>query len=286
MRPYRTALFENSRWAEFVPRPDDVFVCSPPKCGTTWTQTIIANLFWPDGDLPGPVMQISPWIEALFLPADAVHAMLRAQDFRRVMKSHTPADGIPWFPDAKYVFVARDGRDAFMSLANHMDRMKFTEMLNQQARSDGIAPMPVPDGDLHGYFARWLQTDGVFFETVASYWAMRSDPRLLLVHFNDLKRDLEGEMRRIARHLKIEIPDRSWPALVERCTFESMRENEAMVGDLSFAFEGGTKGFLFKGTNGRWRELLTADELAAYQRRVDAALPAEAATWLERGRLG
>ena len=60
MRPYRTALFDNSRWAEFVPRPDDVFVCSPAKCGTTWTQTIIANLFWPDGNLPGPVMQISP----------------------------------------------------------------------------------------------------------------------------------------------------------------------------------------------------------------------------------
>ena len=142
MRPYRTALFDNSRWAGFEPRPGDVFVCTPPKCGTTWTQTIIANLFWPDGNLPGPVMQISPWIEALFLPADAVHAMLRAQDFRRVMKSHTPADGIPWFPDAKYVFVARDGRDAFMSLANHMDRMKCTEMLNEQARSDGIEPMP------------------------------------------------------------------------------------------------------------------------------------------------
>ena len=49
-------------------------------------------------------------------------------------------------------------------------------------------------------------------------------------------------------------------------------------------FEGGAQNFLFKGTNGRWRDVLTADELAAYAKRVAEFLPSDAAAWLERGR--
>ncbi len=49
-------------------------------------------------------------------------------------------------------------------------------------------------------------------------------------------------------------------------------------------FKGALQTFVFKGMNGRWRDVLTADELAAYDRRV-AALPPECAAWLEHGRL-
>ncbi|TMA51013.1 MAG: sulfotransferase domain-containing protein [Deltaproteobacteria bacterium] len=45
--------FDNRRWAGFEPRPGDIFVCTPPKCGTTWTQAIVASLLWPDGKAPG-----------------------------------------------------------------------------------------------------------------------------------------------------------------------------------------------------------------------------------------
>ena len=49
-------------------------------------------------------------------------------------------------------------------------------------------------------------------------------------------------------------------------------------------FEGGAQSFLFKGTNGRWRDVLRADELAAYACRTAELLPADAAIWLEGGR--
>ena len=41
---------------------------------------------------------------------------------------------------------------------------------------------------------------------------------------------------------------------------------------------------MFKGTNGRWRDVLTREELAQYQTSTGECLPAEAAEWLERGR--
>jgi len=284
LKRYNTAIFDNARWEGFAPREDDIFVCTPPKCGTTWTQTIVVNLLFPDGNAPGPVMQLSPWIEAKWTSAEQMHAMLSAQKHRRVIKTHTPADGIPWFDDARYLFVCRDGRDAFMSFANHVARMKITGMVNEQALRDGIPPMPDFDGDIHKFFDDWLSGTDRFFEIVASYWEKKSRPNLLFVHFNDLKHDLGAEMRRIADFLDIEIPADTWPRVIERCTFEHMRNDEGMVGDMSQVFEGGTKGFLFKGTNGRWRDVLTPDELLRYEQRLGSAMPLEAAVWVANGR--
>jgi aryl sulfotransferase len=283
MREYRNAVMDNARWTGFAPRPGDIFVCTPSKCGTTWMQTIVANLLWPDGHFPGSIVNgICPWIEAKFMPAEAMHAMLAAQTHRRAMKSHTPADGIPWFDDAKYITVARDGRDAFMSWCNHVARMKMTALLNEQADKDGVARIRTFDGDYAAYFRQWLEENN-FFEVVASYWARRGQPNLLFVHYNDLKRDLAGEMRRVADFLGIELAAADWPAVVERWTFERMRQADTQIGQFDFAFEGGIEGFLFKGTNGRWRDVLGNAELAAYEKKLADTLPPDAVRWVEHG---
>jgi len=285
LRPYRNAVFDNRRWTEFRPRPGDIVICTPPKCGTTWTQAIVASLLWPDGKLPGRIMDIAPWIEFELFPIDRVLAMLEAQPHRRFMKSHTPADGIPFFEDTQYVVVARDGRDAFMSLCNHLDRFKdaVRDGLNERALADGVPPMPGWDGDVHRFFRTWL-AEGQHFQHVASFWERRHDPRVLLVHFNDLLTDLSGEMHRIADFLKIEVSPSDWEAVVARCTFDSMRARSDELGPLDKVFDGGARSFLFKGTNGRWREVLIPAELAAYDRRVSDFLSSEATLWQARGR--
>ncbi|MGD8832453.1 MAG: sulfotransferase domain-containing protein [Pseudomonadales bacterium] len=283
MKSYKTAVFDNDRWNGFEARSDDIFVCTPPKCGTTWTQTIVVSLLFPDGP-PGPVMELSPWMEARFNgPIENVHARLASQTHRRVIKSHTAADGIPWFDDCRYLFVCRDGRDVFMSMANHIERMKHLDAMNEEALKDGVPPLPGFDGDLHSFFDQWLERDDAYFPIVASYWAKKDLPNLMLVHYNDLKKDLDGEMKRIARFLDIEVPEEKWAAVADRCTFERMREDESIVGDMSGGFEGGTKGFIFKGTNGRWRSELTAEELARYDRRLRDSLPADAVAWTTHG---
>jgi aryl sulfotransferase len=284
LRRYRTAVFDSLRWQDFVHRPGDIFVCTPPKCGTTWTQTIVASLLWPDGDVPGPVTVVSPWIEAEFNPIDKILARLEAQTHRRFVKTHTPADGIPIWDDARYIFVARDGRDAFMSFCHHREvfREDLRNSLNRRALEDGVPPMPKWDGDVHGFFASWLN-DNWMMGHVATFWALRDRPNVLLVHYNDLKRDLSAEMQRIAGFLGISIPEAKWPAVVERCTFEAMKARGPEIGSFE-PFEGGSQSFLFKGTNGRWRDVLTPQELETYRKRVAEFLPDEAARWLESGR--
>jgi aryl sulfotransferase len=62
-----------------------------------------------------------------------------------------------------------------------------------------------------------------------------------------------------------------------------MRGSAAELGDFDSGFEGGAEGFLFKGTNGRWRDVLGDDELELYRRTVATRLPADAASWIETG---
>jgi len=230
-------------------------------------------------------MTISPWIEFEVIPIEVVLATIGSQTHRRFMKTHTPASGIPFFDDAKYLVVGRGGCDAFMSICNHFEKFRddVREQLNVRVAADGVPLMPGWDGDVHGAFRSWLE-QGFHFEHLGSFWERRRDPRLLFVHYNDLKGDLAGEMRRIASFLEIALPEAKWPAVVERCTFGAMRARSAEIGEFEIAFQGGAKSFLFKGTNGRWRDVLTPDELAAYAQRVAELLPPDAAAWVERGR--
>jgi aryl sulfotransferase len=105
------------------------------------------------------------------------------------------------------------------------------------------------------------------------------------VHYNDLLADLEGEMRSIAAWLGIEVPEARWPHVVDACRFETVkRDPEKVVGDMSWSFQGGAQTFVHKGTNGRWRDALTAADLALYEEAVKRMLAPDCARWLERGK--
>jgi aryl sulfotransferase len=285
LRDYRHIIFDIRRWRGYQHRPGDIIVATPPKCGTTWMQTIVASLLFPDGNFPAPVMQLAPWIDARFLgPIDDVLAGLEAQTHRRAMKTHTPADGVPWFPTASYIVVGRDGRDAFMSFVNHMANIRpdVVGALVMSAIEEGIElpeEMPPPPEDVHAFYDWWLR-EGPLFEFFATWWQRRDEPNVLFAHYDDMKADLDGEMRRVAAFLDIPIDESTWPAQVERCTFESMKAQADRIGPFEEHFVGGADAFLYKGSNGRWRNVLTSEELAAFDARAAETLPADARAWL------
>lgn len=281
---YRNFIWDTRRWADFEHRPGDIYVCTPPKCGTTWTQTIVTMLLFPDGKLPRPVLALAPWVEARFYPHREMLAGLAAQTHRRSLKSHTPADGIPWHGDGRYIVVGRDGRDAFMSFVNHVASMRQDKVMEliESAATAGI-PMddPPPPEDIHEFFAQWIDK-GELFHFITSYWERRDEPNLLFVHYNELKEDLEKQVRRIAAFLDIAIDEAQLPGILERCSFQWMRDHGDVIGPFGDLFEGGAKSFFFKGSNGRWRDILTEDELALYEKRSRELLAPEAKVWLDR----
>jgi hypothetical protein len=57
----------------------------------------------------------------------------------------------------------------------------------------------------------------------------------------------------------------------------------ALGDEMGIIFEGGAERFLYKGTNDRWRDVLTNDDLALYEAAAARTLTPELKLWLERG---
>ena len=86
---YLGPITDTSRWNNFRYRPDDFFICTPPKCGTTWTQAISAMLVFGAHDHGHQSSVLSPWIDASFAPVDEYLAQIELQSNRRFIKTHT-----------------------------------------------------------------------------------------------------------------------------------------------------------------------------------------------------
>jgi aryl sulfotransferase len=160
-RQYRTWILDSRRWAQYLPRSDDVVIATYPKCGTTWMQRIVGLLIFQTPE-PAPIMQISAWIDRRFpQPIEAVIELIEAQKHRRFLKSHLPLDGLPFYDDLKYIHVARDGRDACISFHN-LGR-SFTDEMMQRLSKEGMddetigRPYPNIPADIRQYFHQWLR---------------------------------------------------------------------------------------------------------------------------------
>ena len=278
---------DSTLWNDFAFRDDDIIIGTYAKAGTTWTQQIVGQLIF-QGDPNIAVSELSPWWDMRILPPEAREAVL-TQTHRRMIKTHLPADALVMNPRAKYLYVARDGRDVIWSLHNHhSNHTDFAfEMLNNFPGRVG-PPLPKADPDIRRYFMTWLENDGEpywsFWENTATWWALKDLPNVRLVHFANLKADLAGEMREIAEFLEIDVPEAKWPQVVEHCTFDWMKANADRTAPGGGMFwEGGGDTFIHKGTNGRWKDVLTPAESLAYERMAVERLGPECAHWLATG---
>ena len=102
---YKGFLTDTDRWEFYIPRVDDVFVCTLGKHGTTWMQAICALLIFQKPELGFNPAERSPWFDVTFEPIEETVGALEAQTKRRVIKTHTPLDGIPYLDSCTYIFL-------------------------------------------------------------------------------------------------------------------------------------------------------------------------------------
>jgi len=281
--------FDSTVWNDFKFRDDDIVIATYAKSGTTWTQQIVGQLL-SGGAEDLNVADRSPWLDLRVPPKDIKLPMVEAQTGRRFVKTHLPVDALVFSPKAKYIYIGRDGRDALWSLYHHHAKANdaWYGALNDTPGLVG-EPMERLNLDVVPYFRRWLERDGYpfwpFWENIRSWWAIRELPNVLFVHFNALKADMPGGIRRIARFLEIPIDESRWDAIVEHCSFDYMKAHAALSAPLGGAlWEGGGESFINKGTNGRWRDLLTQADIAAYEARALRELGPDCAHWLATGK--
>ncbi|CAG2175816.1 unnamed protein product [Oppiella nova] len=168
----------------YKPMDNDVFIVSYPKCGTTWTQQIL-YLLLNDGVPPNKTILFSKSIPFLELCAPEAPRD-RDRHLIRGFKTHLPSHLAPYDKCAKYIYCD------FPLLPCH---------------------------DFNGFFKLFMsgQTGyGDYFDHLMGWYERhRHSDNVLIVHFEDLKADLEAEVKRIARF----ISDDSYERLVSHKTF-------------------------------------------------------------------
>jgi len=289
-RDIKNVLVDSTRWNYVAFRDGDIVVATYGKTGTTWTQQIVGLLVHQGQD--SPLFDGSPWVDFRVVPLEILLEGLAAQKHRRFMKTHLPLDALVFSTKAKYLYVVRDGRDVAWSMFNH--HAGFTEQMyptmNNIFGREGD-PLVPPTNDVRQYFLEWLAGGGLplgvsFWDHVQGWFDARHQPNVLLLHFNDLKADLPGQIRRVAAFLEIPIDEAMMPKMIEHCSIEHMRATAAQHSPvIDMVFQQGGATFFNKGTNGRWKDVLTAADLEKYDRLVRENLTPDCARWMATGEL-
>jgi aryl sulfotransferase len=297
-RTYENHHLDSPRWDEFETRADDIVITTAYKSGTTWMQTIVANLIFHDSEIPGPIMDISPWVDLRIRSFEEVKDTLEAQAHRRFLKTHLALDGVPCKDDLSYIYVGRDLRDVFMSMWNHYSghSATFYNAINNPETLVGQAFPHCPEdikefwNDWHGKSSFDWESDGYPYWSAThhaqTWWQHRHLPNILFIHYSDLLSQPADEIQRIADFLEIGLPKGGLDRIVDAVSFKTMKENASdIVGGAEVFWEGGAKHFLNKGSNGRWREVLDENDIAAYNAMINRTLDRDCAAWLEQGRV-
>jgi hypothetical protein len=278
-----------------VARDGDIWISVPAKSGTNWMMNIVHQLLTGGDASFDSIYSVVPWPEFLERPGqspqeilDRIEAMPTSQ--RRSFKTHSPPPEMPFIKagqgkDVKYIAVCRNPEEALVSfkvfLEMHTDafydlwqvpraaltRAEFTAFYREVVASKGM--------------------QGMFFGFLASWWPLRHEPNVLLLHYGDIVKDSANVLRRIAAFLGASPSAAQWAAIEKHASFACMKANESKFENHPRVpvplLESG--GMIRKGKTGAAREDGMTDEIAAERREFGSRIVPDpiAMRWLCEG---
>ena len=193
-------------------------------------------------------------------------------------------------PRAKYLYIGRDGRDVVWSMYNHHANANdvWYAVLNDTPGRVG-PPIEPPPASVRQYFLEWLDGDG---HPVLALLGERPPPGgtsapaecacCCTSPTSSATCRARSAGSRTSSTSRPDAPETG--AAVEHCCFDWMKAHAKQVAPLGGSFwDGGAKTFIHKGTNGRWRDELTADDCRRYEGTAQRELGDDCAHWLATG---
>ena len=219
----------------------------------------------------------------------------RDPDHPLCLKTHLPLEALPYHEQVRYVVVGRDPRDVFMSLYNHYSN--YNDIMYARLNDAGRVGEPMPrclddpralwrEWITRGWF-EWEREGWPFWSNLGhtkSYWPWRHLPNMLFVHYGELWSDPHTHIARIARFIGVDDEEAVIDRVVAKTNFDVVRRNsDKLMGRLNETWHGGSRAFFHSGGGGRWRDVLTDEDLALYETKKAQVLEPAAARWLESG---
>jgi aryl sulfotransferase len=294
LKRYQSFISDSARWLLFEPRPGDIIISTPPKCGTTLAQMLCALLLFDTAEFPGRMDDLSPWLDQRTRSDEEVLAHLEAQTHRRFIKTHTPLDGVPEWPDVTYIAVARDPRDVFVSWEHHIENMDIDHLFSAIDEAVGfdkvvsfLGESPETIGER---FDQWLVDEDprgrMSLALVAGHietsWDRRDRPNVELFHFEELRTNRAAAMTRLAMAFDLDMKPERIEDLAESASIDRMRQRADDLAPNTKQIFSDSSRFFRSGEGGDWRSFVTPEQEAVYWQRIDELMSPELSDWLHR----
>lgn len=241
--------------AAFQPRPDDVYLASYARSGTTWLQMIVYQIATTGCMDFTHITEPIPYFER----ALSVGRDLNQLASPRIFKTHLRFKKLPKGP-YKRIYIARNGKDVLVSCYYFF-----------------LAHSPFK-GTFDQFFKNFMVGNvqsGSWFRHVAEWSAHSADANVLFIRYEDLVNHFERTVKRIATFLNVPLSAETYARVAERCSFAFMKQHEEKFGFLQevmleFGFTG--EGFIRKGKSGSGREHLSAEQEAMFDQAASTVI--------------
>lgn len=190
------------RAIELTVKPDDLFIATYPKCGTTWVQQIVHQLRSRGSMDFAEISGVVPWLESAW---DMGIDPAADQDWTpRAFKSHFSWHEIP--KGGRYINVVRDPEDVIVSFYRFFEGWFFE-------------PGSITLDDFGFNFFLTGTKSGRYWEHVKAWWPQRTRQDVLMLAYENMTTDPAATVGTIGDFLGIE--DRS---AVDIAVTQSSRE--------------------------------------------------------------
>jgi len=249
--------FVRTGYLDYIPRPDDIFIVTYPRSGTTWMQMILYQLST-DGNMDiSHISEVCPWFDRMLLFNIMNGKDLEQLPSPRIFKSHLPYKWIPRGP-CKYIYIARDGKDVAVSYYHfYKSHLNFTGNFSEFFEK---------------YFMQGKVQYGSWFKHVAEWKKHEKDPDVLFLHYEDLVNNLKSTIFKIIHFCEFDVPNERMPEILERCSFTFMKKYENKFDHISAViWEKGYKqnSFIRKGKSGSGREYFSKEQEILFNNEVN-----------------
>lgn len=268
----------------YTPQKGDLFIVSYPKCGTTWMQHIVYNILT---NAVASEDKLDFVLRMPFLERQGSEAALFGRK-PGALKTHLPFGKIPFSEDARYVYITRNPYDCCVSYYHHTRNLPALQFAN---------------GTFDEYFDRFLVGNvgfGDYFDHLLSWYEQRHLPNVLLLTYEDLKRETRSSVMKVAGFMgkeyltKLEEDPSVFDNVLNMCSVKRMREKINPVRrapdekylanfkrkDVDFRLRKGleewriflqtpmTGDFVRKGEVGDWRNYFSMDKIEKMKERI------------------
>lgn len=249
--------FGRDRFGDYVPGAHDVVIATFPKSGTNWLMQMVHQVANDGQGEFEHIYDVVPWPDGEVVETVSLHDMDAVQQSphgMRAVKAHLGWEGIPYNPEARYIYLVRDPKDVFVSNYHFF-------------RDVGFGPlMPEPETWLDYYLSHEFLM-GSWAEHLAGFWAQRHRDNVLVLTYESLKGDPDAAITTVADYMGVSLSQEAFERVQHKTSFEYMKQHDAKFNTGPVTPNGFGKGHMMrKGQNGASGELLSR----AQQARIDA----------------